>query len=208
MDKVKLIPLDKEIKYIAGCDVSLNMFQKDIYAGIVVFTYPQLIFVEKSLVKSGTDFPYIPGLLSFREIPALMECFKKLKIKPDLIMVDGQGIAHPRRLGIASHLGVLIDTPTIGCAKSVLVGSYDEPANTIGAHSDLCDKMTNERIGAVLRTKENVKPMIISPGHLVTHDESVELVMKCVRKHRLPEPTRLAHLAVNEFRIADREKIK
>lgn len=198
-DSVALTPLAKNIRTIAGADVSLNRFEKDIYAGIIVLSYPELVPLEHSVVKSQTDFPYVPGLLSFREIPALIECYKKLAVKPDLILVDGQGIAHPRRLGIASHAGVLLDVPTIGVAKSRLYGSYSEPRE-VGESSIITDPKTGEHLGYAYKVKKNARPLIISPGHLVTRTESLEIVKMALRGYRLPEPTRQAHLLVNAFR--------
>ena len=194
-----------EIKLIAGADVSMNMFSTEGFAGFVVMTYPDMVIVDHAVVKGELKFPYIPGLLSFREIPLLLEAWEKLKTKPDLIVVDGIGIAHPRRLGIASHLGVLLDMPTIGCAKSVLTGVYEEPAIHKGSISYLYDKKSAhtsvpEIIGAALRTKDKVKPVFISPGHKITLEESLEVISACVRKHRLPEPTRFAHETVNAYR--------
>jgi deoxyribonuclease V len=133
----------------------------------------------------------------------LEKAWKKLRIKPDVLFVDGVGIAHPRRLGIATHLGLMLGIPTIGCAKSVLYGVYEEPALTADSLSYLTDPKTGETIGAALRTKNKVKPMFISPGNRITLIDSLTIVRACIRKHRLPEPTRLAHLAVNEDRIAD-----
>lgn len=133
----------------------------------------------------------------------LMKAWETLTKKPDVLLVDGIGIAHPRRLGIATHLGLILALPTIGCAKSVLTGTYEEPGNNPGDFSYLIDLKTNERIGAALRTKTNVKPMFISPGHLITLEDSIRIVMQCVRKHRLPEPTRAAHNTMNEYRLTD-----
>lgn len=193
--KVKLQPLKKQFQYIAGADVSLNLFSKTLYAGIVVFSYPGLNIVDQAFVKIETSFPYIPGLLSFREIPGLVQCFNKLRIKPDMIVADGQGIAHPRRLGVASHLGVLLDIPTIGCAKSVLVGKYDKTNRPV---ANLLDK--GEVIGAAVYTKKNCKPVIVSPGNKITLEESIEIIQKTVKGYRLPEVTRQAHIMVNLFR--------
>jgi deoxyribonuclease V len=134
----------------------------------------------------------------------LLKAWEKLARKPDVLLVDGIGIAHPRRLGIASHLGLVLDIPTIGCAKSVLTGTYEEPGQEPGNWTPLRDSKTGETIGAALRTKRNVKPMFISPGHRITLEESVDLVLRCVRKHRLPEPTRFAHLVMNEYRRGER----
>ncbi len=197
--KVQIIPLEKKIKTIAGVDVSLNLFSKDIYAGIIVLSYPDLLPLAHALVQSETHFPYIPGLLSFREIPALLQCWEKLSIKPDIIMVDGQGIAHPRRLGIASHLGVLLNTPTIGCAKSRLYGSYDEPT-TVNQANPITDPKTGELLGTALMSKARSNPLIISPGHLVSVEDVLSITRQCIRGYRIPEPTRLAHNLVNAFR--------
>jgi deoxyribonuclease V len=206
-EEIRLLPLKKPIKYIGGADVSMNMFAKDGFAGFVTLSYPDLDMVDHAVVKDEIKFPYIPGLLSFREIPMLMKAWQKLKTKPDVIIVDGVGIAHPRRLGIATHLGLILGVPTIGCAKSVLTGTYKEPSNEPGSVSYLYDRLNkDEIIGAVLRTKKNVKPVFISPGNLITLEESIEIVKKCVIKHRLPEPTRMAHNTVNEYRIAHNEK--
>jgi deoxyribonuclease V len=194
--EVKLKPLNKKVKFIAGADVSLNRFEDDLYAGIVVLSYPDLVVVERSLIKMKTSFPYIPGLLSFREIPALLHAWQKLKIKPDLIMVDGQGIAHQRRLGIGAHFGVLVKTPTIGVAKSILVGEL----RSSGGELKLVDPKNDEIIGIGLQTKLRSNPLIISPGNFITLTESAEWVKKCLRGYKLPEPTRLAHNTVNAFR--------
>lgn len=201
---VRIEPYDGDIsrvRYIAGADVSLNRFEDDIYAGIIVLSNPDFQVVERSLVKSTTQMPYIPGLLSFREAPALIECWEKLKTKPDILMVDGQGIAHPRRLGIASHIGVLLDIPTIGCAKSVLAGVFEDVGPAAGDAAYIHDKYDHEKVlGVAIRTKPRSKPVIISPGHKISIDESAHIVKTCVRGFRLPEPTRLAHEAVNMFR--------
>lgn len=200
--EVLLIPLQKKINFIGGADVSMNLFATEGFAGFVTLSYPDLTLLDHSVIKEKINFPYIPGLLSFREIPMLLEAWQNLKQKPDLIIVDGAGIAHPRRLGIASHLGILLGVPTIGCAKSLLTGIYKEPGQNLGDFSYLYDKFNKtEIIGAVVRTKKGVKPLFISPGHLVTLPEAVDIVKKCIKKHRLPEPTRLAHNTVNEYRI-------
>lgn len=201
--KVRLVSLGKEPMLIGGCDVSMNRFAKEGFAGFVTLTYPELVMVDHAVVKETIPLPYIPGLLSFREIPMLMKAWENLMQKPDALLVDGIGIAHPRRLGIASHLGLMLEIPTIGCAKSVLTGVYEEPGNEFGDFSHLIDLKTNESIGAAVRTKPNVKPMFISPGHLITLEDSIRIVLSCIRKHRLPEPTRFAHNTVNEYRIGD-----
>ncbi|MBX4189384.1 deoxyribonuclease V [Candidatus Parcubacteria bacterium] len=198
-EEVVLAPLKKKIKTIGGADVSLNLYGKDLYAGIIVLSYPALELIEEATVKVETKFPYIPGLLSFREIPGLLKCWEKLSIKPDVLIVDGQGIAHPRRLGLATHFGVLAHVPTIGCAKSVLYGKFVEPT-AVGQANEIIDPKTGEVIGVALKSKERSNPLIISPGHLVTVADSVEIVKGTLRGYRLPEPTRRAHLLVNAFR--------
>ncbi len=197
--QISLVSLEKEVRYVAGADISFNKFSDTVYAGIVVLDAETLQEVTRSMVVTETHFPYVPGLLSFREIPALLQAWEQLSLKPDVVIVDGHGIAHPRRLGIATHFGLLIDTPTIGCGKSKLTGHFTEPANETGATSPLLDRQ--EQIGIVLRTKKNVLPVFVSPGHKITFDESLALVRKCITKYRLPETTRHAHNAVNELRI-------
>ncbi len=197
--QLRLQPLQKEIKTIAGADISFNKYSTTVYAGIVVMQFPSLQVIETSGITDETTFPYIPGLLAFREVPALSKAWAGLKQKPDVLVLDGHGIAHPRRMGIAAHFGVAMQTPTMGCAKSLLTGKYIEPGMEAGSVTDLFQK--NELIGKVLRTKKNVKPVFISPGNLITMDESLELIKQCVRKYRIPEPTRLAHLFVNELRV-------
>lgn len=191
-ERVQITALKRVPKTIAGVDVSMNWHGNTLYAGIIVLSYPELDVIEESTAKFDTDFPYIPGLLSFREIPALLQCVEKLSSKPDVYMVDGQGIAHPRRLGIATHLGLVTNTPAIGCAKSVLYGKRRGEL--------LIDPHSGETIGRVLKTKKNSNPLIVSPGHLITLDESVELVRETLRGYKLPEPTRRAHILVNNFR--------
>lgn len=201
-DEVRITPFTQTPTLIGGCDVSMNRFAKEGFAGFVTLSYPDLTLQDESVVEDIIPFPYVPGLLSFREIPMLIKAWEKLAKKPDLLMVDGIGIAHPRRFGIASHLGVLLDMPTIGCAKSVLTGTYEEPGIEAGSVSYLYDRYaTDEVIGAAVRTKRGVKPMFISPGHRITLDDSIHLVRSCILKHRLPEPTRQAHLAVNRHRV-------
>lgn len=201
--EVKLVPLTTPVTSIGGCDVSMNRFATEGFAGFITLESSTLTPITESVVKDHIPFPYVPGLLSFREIPMLIKAWEGLEVKPDVLVVDGIGIAHPRRFGIASHLGVLLGIPTIGCAKSVLTGTYAEPEDEPGSFSNLVDTKTGEVIGAALRTKRGVKPVFISPGHLITLPEAVALAYSCVRNHRLPEPTRLAHNLVNEYRIRD-----
>ena len=202
-DQIRLTPLTETPRLIGGCDVSMNRFADEGYAGFVTLSYPDLKLVGHAVVRGKIPFPYIPGLLSFREIPMLLTAWEALGEKPDLIMVDGVGIAHPRRLGIASHLGLVLNVPTIGAAKNVLTGTYDEPHPEPPAFTYLRDRLSQETIGAAIRTKRGARPMFISPGHLITLDECIDFVRDTTRKHRLPEPTRLAHTFVNEYRVKD-----
>lgn len=202
--QVTLTHLTKPVTTIGGADVSLQRFGTELFAGIIVLAYPSLEVVDRAVAKVDVQFPYIPGLLSFREIPGLLRCFEKLKIKPDVLVVDGQGIAHPRRFGIAAHLGILLDIPTIGCAKSRLYGSYKEP-RTVGEISKITDPKTNIEIGAAMKSKVRSNPLIVSPGHRITINESVDIIYECLRGYRLPEPTRLAHELVNKFRKGEVE---
>jgi deoxyribonuclease V len=187
-DSVRIVPLRRKPKLIAGVDAAF--FGDKVIAVASLYKYPDLIDLEDSFVILICPFPYIPGFLSFREGPAIIEALHGLKGTPDTILVDGQGIAHPKKLGIASHIGALLDMPTIGCAKSRLVGEYKEPKPVRGARSAL--KYNGEIVGSVLRTRNNVKPLFVSPGHRVDLDDSVRLVLGCAQKFRIPEPLRRA----------------
>jgi deoxyribonuclease V len=180
------------VKIIVGIDISANDRTGLARAAIVALTYPSLEVVERVLHEEALHFPYTPGLLSFREAPSILAGFQKLHHKPDLLMVDGQGIAHPRRLGIASHLGVLLDLPTIGCAKSILTGHLK---GTVGQEAGARVPLVagGEVIGMGLRTKVRTNPLIISIGHRINLETAVEYVLACCRGYRLPEPTRQAH---------------
>ncbi len=188
-------------RFIGGMDVSNNLYdpKQMIYASAVVFSNPSLEVMERSAVAQKQSFAYIPGLLGFREAPALVEAFKKLKKKPSLLMVDGHGISHPRGLGIASHIGVLLDIPTIGVAKSILVG---QPKASLGLEAGAQVPLVwkNKTLGVLLRTKVRSNPLIISCGHKISLKTAVELVQRCLRGYRLPEVTRQAHLAANACR--------
>src|ERR687893_3190336 len=194
-ERVRIEPLKKKVETVAGADISFNKFEPTIYTGIVVLRLPTLEVVEEVGLVSETRFPYVPGLLSFRESPSVLEAWAKLKTEPDAVMFDGQGIAHPRRVGIASHVGLLIERPTLGCAKSVLVGKYDEPLPERGHWTELVDK--GETVGAAVRTKTRVQPVFVSPGHLIDLTGAIELTLACDGGYRQPEPTRLAHHLVN-----------
>ncbi len=180
-------------RFIAGVDISAGNAQGVATGAVVVLQYPQLRAVEAKVVSGELNFPYIPGLLSFRETPLILAACQKLTITPDLILVDGQGIAHPRRMGLASHLGLFLNSPTIGCAKSVLCGTHEMPAIEPGSYAEVVDR--DETIGVALRTKLGVKPVYVSIGHKIDLQTAIHWVLKCCRGYRLPEPTRLAHLA-------------
>lgn len=179
------------VRLVAGADVGFEDGGKTTRAAVVVLSFPQLELVEKSIVRRKTRFPYIPGYLSFREAPAVLAALDKLKQKPDLLLCDGQGIAHPRRFGLACHIGVLADIPTIGVAKTRLTGKYREPAPTKGSQAPLIDN--GELVGTVLRTRDNVRPLFVSCGHRIGLETAVDYVLKCVTRYRLPETTRWAH---------------
>jgi deoxyribonuclease V len=179
--------------FIAGVDIAVGKANEIAQAAVVVLSYPELRLVAVELVQGKLEFPYIPGLLSFRESPLILAACRKLSLTPDLIIVDGQGVAHPRRLGLASHLGLFLDVPTIGCAKSRLCGSHDIPTEEAGSYTEVLDK--GEVIGAALRTRTGVKPLYISTGHRINLENAIYWVLQCCRGYRLPEPTRLAHLA-------------
>ncbi len=182
-----------EPRFIAGADISASRARSLATGAVVVMAYPALELVEVKKVNAPLAFPYIPGLLSFRESPLVLAVCEKLTVTPDLLLVDGQGLAHPRRLGLACHLGLLLDTPTIGCAKSRLCGSHEEPAVETGSSAALVDG--GEVIGAVLRSKAGASPLYVSIGHKVDLEAAVHWVLACCRGYRIPEPLRLAHLA-------------
>lgn len=197
-EQIVLKPLERNIETVAGADISFNKYDSTVYAGIVVLSYPKMVVQSYSLVVSETTFPYVPGYLAFREVPPLMLAWQQLPQKPDVLILDGQGITHPRKMGIASHFGVLNDQSTIGCAKRMLYGKFDE----LGAEAFSNQPISNqgELLGYALRTKKQVQPVYISPGNLITAEESLEIMKNCMGKYRIPEPTRLAHEKVNLFR--------
>lgn len=176
---------------IAGVDVAFSRTRDLLYAAIVVLDYATMEMVEVVSAAQQPAFPYVPGLLTFREGPVVTQAYEKLEHSPDLMMFDGQGIAHPRGLGLASHMGVLLDKPSIGCAKSRLVGEFKEPKQKRGAMRTL--SLHKKKVGVVLRTKDNTKPLFVSPGHRITVERAVEVILNTGRGYRLPEPTRLAH---------------
>jgi len=199
-----LISSDNEVSkpnLIAGIDMSKPDNNGIARAAAILLNYPELQLVETAVVEDKIVFPYIPGLLSFRECPSMLSAFQKLSKHPDLVLVDGQGIAHPRRFGIASHLGLLINTPTIGCAKSRLCGQHQIPSNEAGDYTELIDR--DMVIGAVLRTKANVRPIYISVGHKINLSTALYWTLQCCRGYRLPEPCRLAHFVASGHEITN-----
>jgi len=213
--KVLFNPLKKPPKLIAGLDCALSKDGQRIVAAAVVLGGPNVIkglwpaigglkppdfeLIETATASQKVTFPYIPGLLSFREAPVCIAAVEKLKAEPDVFITDGQGIAHPRRLGLAAHLGLFFDKPTIGCAKSRLTGYFEDPPPEKGAYSLLKDK--DEVIGAVVRTRTNVEPVFISVGNKCRLDDAIKITLDCTTKYRLPEPTRLAHQLVSKLRL-------
>jgi deoxyribonuclease V len=183
---------------IAGADVSNDRFSDTLYAGVVVLRASDLSVVERRGAVARSTFPYVPGLLSFREAPVLLRAFARVESRPDAVICDGQGLAHPRRLGLACHVGLWLDLPCLGCAKTRLTGRYQEPGREPGSRTPLVDGGTV--LGSVVRTKTNAGPLFVSPGHRIDLDSTVRWVLATCRRHRLPEPTRLAHLYVNELR--------
>jgi deoxyribonuclease V len=196
--EIKLMPLPDSIEYVAGIDVSYSRITRTLWGGVVVFAYRGLVRIEEKWAKDQSLFPYVPGLLSFREIPVLLRALKQIRTLPDVILCDGQGIAHPRGVGIASHLGLVLDTPTVGCAKSRLVGEFRAVGEKKGNFASL--RYEGRVVGAVLRTRAGAKPIFVSPGFKITLQEAISITLNCTTKYRIPEPVRSAHLFVNELR--------
>ncbi len=195
---VRLQPVPPQARLIAGADAAFTTDGSGVLAAVIVWDLVTQEPVASSTATHPCNFPYIPGLLSFRELPCLLAAFRKLRVRPDAVLYDGQGLAHPRRLGIASLLGLWIGIPTIGCAKSRLLGTYDEPPLERGGMRPLWDH--GEQIGVVLRTQTGVKPMFVSPGHLCDHASAARLTLATTTKYRLPDPARLAHQCVSALR--------
>lgn len=193
--QVRIEPFVGEVNLVAGADVSAQRGRGPARAALMVLSFPELTPVEVAVVEGEVSFPYIPGLLSFREAPLVVEAFARLQARPQLLLVDGQGLAHPRRFGLACHLGLLLDLPTIGCAKSRLVGQHDEVGPQAGQWAPLRDG--DEVIGAALRTKAGVKPVYVSVGHRVDLEGALGWVLRLCRGFRLPEPLRQAHQAAS-----------
>ncbi len=209
-DKVSIASFEGPVSYVAGCDLTfLNPFKTPTMgiASFVVLKYPEIDVVEKVWVSGKVDIPYVPGFLGFREIPLLLKAYAKLSQRPDVTIVDGHGITHPRGLGVASHFGVVLGIPTIGCAKKPLYGKFEIPGMEKGDFSFIYDDV-GEKIGVVLRTKTGVKPVYISPGHLINVESALEIVKNLVVSYKLPEPTRMAHNFLQEVRKHIRAEIK
>ncbi len=186
--KVKIAPYRGKLRYVAGVDAAFS--ETRVFAAACLYSYPELSLIEDTHVVQRLRFPYVPGYLSFREGPAIIEAIRKLVQEPDIILVDGQGIAHPRGLGSASFIGVVLNIPSIGCAKTRLVGEHQEPGSKKGNWSELVYE--NSVVGGVLRTRDGVKPLFVSPGHLADLESSLRIVMGCLGKYRIPEPIRCA----------------
>ena len=186
----------EEVRYVAGADVSTQDGMA--YATVVVLDFPGLSVVEAQGFEAPLEFPYVPGLLSFREMPSLLGALEKVETAVDVVVLDAQGLAHPRRIGLASHVGLFLDVPTVGCAKTVLVGKFEEPRMDKGNATDMVHR--GEVVGRAVRTRDGVSPVYVSVGNGVDLDSSVELVLACCTKYRLPEPTRQAHNAANRLR--------
>ena len=180
-------------RYVAGVDVSVDRLRGLGRAAVVVVSFPELEVVEVRTTEGPLQWPYVPGFLSFRELPLVLAACELVRIVPDIVLVDGHGIAHPRRLGIASHLGLFLDIPTVGCAKSLLCGVHGQLGAERGVVADIVD--AGEVVGAAVRTRIGVKPVYASVGHKCGFADAVESVLHCTGRFRLPEPTRLAHLA-------------
>jgi deoxyribonuclease V len=201
-DKVQLCPFSGDYRYICGVDVAYRKRSKVGVAAAVVLG-ENLAVEESSVAALEVEFPYIPGFLSFREVPIILEAIKGLKLKADVFMVDGQGLAHPRGIGLGCHLGLVLGKPTVGVAKSLLVGEFSEPKMVYGDWQSLSYK--GKEVGRVVRTRDWAKPVFVSPGHLIDQEGAYKVVMSCLHRYRLPEPTRLAHLVAER---AKRERVK
>ncbi len=189
-ERVLIQPLVRQPQVIAGIDVSIKAEYG--CAAVVLLTYPDLTPFQSVTAEEAVSFPYVPGLLAFREGPVVLAALERLADRPDLLMFDAQGLAHPRRMGLATHLGILLDVPAVGCAKSLLCGEYREPGARRGSWSPLLDG--DEVIGAALRTRDGVQPVFVSVGHRVDLETAIALVLNCTTRYRLPEPTRWAHM--------------
>jgi len=200
--QVEIAPLERAPKTIAGADLSFDKGSDEVWAGIVVLSFPDLEIIEERGLQTRAPFPYVPGLLSFREAPAVLEVWEQLENKPDVLVLDGQGLAHPRRFGLACHLGLWLDIPTYGSAKTLFVGEFEDLGGERGAVADLVHR--GEVVGAAVRTKRNTTPVYVSVGNKMTLDNAVEMTLRCDGGYRVPEPTRRAHLFVNRLRRGEK----
>ncbi len=187
----------EKLEYITAVDTAYDNDTNHLYGAAVTMKFPELIETEKAVAKMDISFPYIPSLLSFREGPVILKALSRLTKKPDLVMFAGHGLAHPLSFGIASHLGLLLNIPSIGCARKCLAGQYEEPGNEAGQYSIL--SVANIECGYVYRSRPKVKPIFISPGHKCSLEDSLKVVITCLQKYRMPRPLRLAHLYANKF---------
>lgn len=203
-ERVELEDRFKTIRTVAGADLAFDPLTDTAFAGVIVYRFPELQEIERCLAMRKLRFPYVPGLLSFREGPVLVAAFAKLRTEPDLILIDGHGLAHPRLFGIACQMGVMFDKPTIGCGKSLLVGEFDEPAQRAGSSSPLVYR--GRTVGTVLRTRDGVKPIFVTQGNRVSLDSAVKLVIACTDGFRIPKPTREADHYVRDLRRAFQKK--
>jgi deoxyribonuclease V len=178
------------VRVLAGADVAFDKHKNEGYGGVITYSFPELEEIERRGVKAEITFPYVPGLLAFREAPVLLKAFASLESEPDVVLFDGQGLAHFRRMGIATHMGIVLNKPTIGCAKSRLIGTFDEPGARVGSYSPLVHG--RETVGVVLRTRRRVKPIFVSQGTNISLKTTIEIVLKCVDGYRIPKPTREA----------------
>lgn len=197
-NKISLEPLSKRPELVAGADISYDRGSSLMHAAIVVVEMSTLQQIARSLVSDPTEFPYIPGLLAFRELPVLWKAWQQLQLKPDVLVLDGHGIAHPRRMGIATHFGIEINHPTMGAAKNILTGAHGELGLQKGEYTDLMAGC--EKVGIALRSRTNVNPIYVSPGHRVSFEDVYTIAMNMLTKYKLPRTTRLAHQWANRLR--------
>lgn len=200
--KISLDSLGSSPAFVAGADISCIYGSDVMHAAIIVLELPELKPIAGALFSDETTFPYIPGLLAFREMPVLLGAWNQLQIKPDVLIMDGHGLAHPRRMGIATHFGIEVGKPTIGCAKNILTGTHEELEVEKGATADLIveDEDKEEKVGFALRSRTKVNPVYISPGHKLSFDDAYSIIMKALTKYKLPKTTRLAHQYANRLR--------
>jgi len=196
--RVQLTPVPADVRYLAGADVAFSPDKRDVIAGVIIWDVVEQRVLEQQVARVPCRLPYIPGLLSFRELPGVLAALRKVSQTPQVMLCDAQGLAHPRRLGLASHLGLWLGLPTVGCAKSRLCGEHDDPGAEKGSTAEL--RHNGDRIGTVVRTRDNIRPIFVSPGHLCDHESAVRLTLAATTRYRLPEPTRLADQLVSHAR--------